>query len=363
MGRSKETQIRIINNTRQEIVNTHVYGVDNYDWDGNSRPDHNLQGLRISQGGGTVQRRLEVNYHARNCPFNITFSYSDGTVDEFRINQKHAIGWCDLNFQSIRKSHDTWFWRDGDKTLVVQFHNTEQQVQTQLQNDRAEERNKEGNAAINQKRYEAAMKKFDEAASLTNQSSTRSNIQHNKSRACNEFGKECLQKAWDAEADDTQDKSQEAQSKFDQARSLFQQARNLYNSTEYQKNFNLVNLKIEGNRLFNAANELEKEAFKLFDKEKSDNSAAQNKYREALVKYEQAVKKFEEGSKIDGKFGDSLKIARELVQDVNKAIDNINQAELNTNIGQVKIDDEKQEKRENDEAVNTNLHEEVDVTN
>ena len=117
-------------------------------------------------------------------------------------------------------------------------------------------------------------------------------------------------------------------------------------------------MKIAGNRLFNDANDLEQEAFKLFE---SGNDLAQDKYKETLLKYKEAMKKFEQGAKIDqGSFDDSIKIAGEHISDVNKVIDNIDQAELSKNIGKVNVDDEKKEKNEVENVVNTNLFQQVD---
>ena len=204
-----ESHIQVINSTDKDIVNTIVDRCVNYDWVGNNRPDRNFQGFRISARGGSVSQRASLNKPASNCPFNMTLVFSDGSVDKFRIHQKYVIGCC-AEFSHSEKSHNITYDKSGN-TLVIKVTNTQQQ----LQNQKAEEKNREGEVTMRMKQYEAAMRIFDEALGLANQNSTINNIKTNKSKTSNEFGKECLQKAWDLEANAAEDKSQEAQRKFE----------------------------------------------------------------------------------------------------------------------------------------------------
>ncbi|KAJ3665568.1 hypothetical protein Zmor_001059 [Zophobas morio] len=351
-----DSNLTVINNTKQDIVSTSAYSCANFDWRGNNRPDRNFQGYKIKAKGGSITQSAVLRKQAKHCPFNMKLTFSDGTVDEFRIHQKHVVGCC-AGFNHMRRSHDIVYHTVNRNTLVITVKNTSQQ----LQNEKAEEKNKEGEALMKQKQHEAAMKKFDEALGLANQAATTNKVKKNKSQACNEFGKACLQQGCDLEADVKQDKSKEAQGKFDQAKRMFQQAISLSNVAEYQKNMNLVNLKIEGNRLFNEANDLEQAAFTLFKNGASDNSVAQNKYKEGLEKYKEAVKKFEAGAKIDpSKFDDSVTIANECVTEVAKVIDNIDQAELNNNVGKMNADEEKKEESKDDQVVDTSFIQQVD---
>ncbi|KAJ3665562.1 hypothetical protein Zmor_001053 [Zophobas morio] len=348
-----DSNIEIINNTYQDITNTRCYDTlfDTNNTNIQTRPYHTLQNLRISAIGGRIERHEDFDHFSSAVPFIIVLTFMDGSTDEFRLGAR-LLG--NPEFDHLRGSDHITCYRSGIEKITIKVENTAQQIE----NHRAEEKNKEGAAALKQKQFEVAMKKFDEGLKSANQTSTINVIKKNKSRACSELGKKLLQEAWDVESDDKNDRSQEAKSKFDQARSLFQAAQNLWASSEYQQNLKIVDLKIDGNRLFNEANELEKEAFKYFESGKDDNTSAKNKYKEALLKYKQAVQKFEEGAKLDNKFGESVNIANEFVQEVKKVVDDIETTELKSRINKVNIDEGKTDK--NEQVTDTMLQEQID---
>ncbi|RZC33859.1 TPR 11 domain containing protein, partial [Asbolus verrucosus] len=358
---SIHTRLRIVNNTNTDIINTSVSGIDNYDWDGGSRPDHNFNGVFI-RSKCSEERREEVNRNARHCPFTMTLNFRNGNVDTFRIHQKQAIGCCD-GFKHIRKSHDITYERIENNLLKITIENTEKQ----LQNEKAERLKKEGEAAMKQKQYEAATKKYDEALRLANESQTINSLKADKATACYEQGKSSLQEGWDLENDTTGDKSQEAEKQFSEAQSMFQQAENLRHTLEQEKSLKITNIKIDGNRLFNEANELEKEAFTLFQEAREskvfdDYTTSQNKYKEALNKYESAKEKFDEGMKMsDNKFEVCSEITDEHIKEVTKVIDAIDRVELNHNINQVNVEEEQKETELENPNINSNFEKQIDM--
>lgn len=93
MGNSIHTRLRINNHTSSDIVRTWITDVCDYDWDGVSRPDNNMQNRYIPISG-SIEEREEVNARASNCPFRMGAVFSDGREICFRIHQKHAIGCC-----------------------------------------------------------------------------------------------------------------------------------------------------------------------------------------------------------------------------------------------------------------------------
>ncbi|KAJ3665561.1 hypothetical protein Zmor_001052 [Zophobas morio] len=322
-----ESYLKVVNNTNQDIIDTSVSSCDNYDWDENCRPDRNFQHQNIPARGGSVSQRLEVKRNASHCPFNMVLTFADSTVDKFRIHQKHVFGCC-AGFNHMQRAHDITFSvsNENQPTLIIQIANTNQQVQ----NEEAEKKNREGEVALETKDYETAIKKFNEALNLNSQDSVSNKIKSNKSQAFNQWGEELLQKIGDLEADITDDKSQEIQDTLNEALKLFQNAEALSNSPKYQHNLTLVNLKIEGNRIFNEANEMEKEAFVIFDNGGGDIVAARNNYKDALVKFQEALKKFEDGLQLDrDKFEDCVNIARAHIEEVNQMIDDIERIGLN----------------------------------
>ena len=301
--------LQIINNSFTDVTKTSVFGVSDFHWAGNCRPDRTFQDVAIP-AKTSAERRFALKKQAPECPFTMTLTFRNGKIDTFYINQKYTVGGC-ANFKHSTQTHDLFYKRVNCK-LVITIENT----QNQIVNQRANERNQQGETALRQKKYDEAIQFFDKALGLAKEDSTISAVKKNKGNACNQLGKEVLQNAFDLEKEESEDKSEEAQSKFNQAKSLFQQAISLHNSSDYQKNLNVVNLKIDGNRLFNEGNQIDKEAYKLFDDDKGDNRRAQDKYEEALIKYEGAITKFEEGAKIDSRFNDSKTVVNTFTADV-----------------------------------------------
>ncbi|RZC32820.1 TPR 11 domain containing protein [Asbolus verrucosus] len=295
----------------------------------------------------------------------MTLTFQDGTVDAFRVHQKHAVKCC-IGFSHFTKCHDISVTKEGN-LLTVTIKNTKEQ----LNNEKAERLKKEGEAAMKQKQFEAAIKKYDEALSLANKSQTIDAIKSDKAAARNEQGRSSLQKGWDLENVTTEDKSQEAKNQFNKAQSMFEQAESLKHTSEQENNLKITKIKIEGNRLFNEANQLEMEAFKLFQEAKESKfldgyATSQNKYKEVLDKYKAAKEKFDEGLKMkETKFDVCSQIASEHIKEILKVINDINKVELKHNFNQVNVEVEEEENKDDldDVTINSNVHEQRDVIN
>ncbi|MHB1562382.1 MAG: hypothetical protein ACYC61_33495 [Isosphaeraceae bacterium] len=108
LGASQETYLAVVNKTKIP-VRLEISGVKNYEWDGNSRPDHNLQGVVLQPGHFTAQRE-EVNLYANTPSFDITIdsaatgewitrvrlecsSHSQWVAEETLFNSKFKNEW------------------------------------------------------------------------------------------------------------------------------------------------------------------------------------------------------------------------------------------------------------------------------
>lgn len=95
---SKESYLEIKNSTKQNF-SISVSEVDNYDWDGNSRPDHNFQGVTIQPETSNKQRE-ELNKYAKSAWFRMTLNFAGGQTATFRNDQYDAINGISPNPRS-----------------------------------------------------------------------------------------------------------------------------------------------------------------------------------------------------------------------------------------------------------------------
>jgi len=86
---SKHTTLCVVNFSGFDITNTKVTEVDNYDWDGDSRPDHNFKDAVIKFNNSCCERE-EINTHSKGCWYRLTFTFSNGQTLSFRNDQKDA---------------------------------------------------------------------------------------------------------------------------------------------------------------------------------------------------------------------------------------------------------------------------------
>lgn len=99
---SKQTTLSVVNLTGMDMTNIHISEVDNYDWDGSSRPDHNFQNVSIANNYSRCQRE-EINTYASSSPFRMTITFSDETQLSFRSNQQ----WATKKYNGFIKSTGT----------------------------------------------------------------------------------------------------------------------------------------------------------------------------------------------------------------------------------------------------------------
>jgi len=87
---SRKTGLRIENHTAA-TVSLHVDQIDNFDWDGESRPDRNINGKSIAPRGSILERE-EINYFAFSGSwYRLTFAFSDGRSFRQRFDQRRAL--------------------------------------------------------------------------------------------------------------------------------------------------------------------------------------------------------------------------------------------------------------------------------
>jgi 1-phosphatidylinositol phosphodiesterase len=87
---SYETHLTIANLTVNPVTIT-VSATDNYDWDGDSRPDHNFQNVTIAPYDSSAQRE-EVNAAAESAWYTMSFQFSNGEQISLRNDQYDARG-------------------------------------------------------------------------------------------------------------------------------------------------------------------------------------------------------------------------------------------------------------------------------
>lgn len=95
---SRKTGLKIGNSTPTKVSIT-VDQIENYDWDGVSRPDHNIHGRSIAPYESILERE-EINYSAKSGSwFRLTFKFEDGRSFQQRFNQREALNNYYLNKQ------------------------------------------------------------------------------------------------------------------------------------------------------------------------------------------------------------------------------------------------------------------------
>lgn len=124
---SKHTTLCIVNTTGMDITNINVYNIDNYDWDGDSRPDHNFQGKYISNNNSMCERE-ELNAYARSAWYNMTLTFSDGTNLSFRNNQHDAFTKYDRFYETTGSASEklTIYQTSGGDTNAMYIRTKEE---------------------------------------------------------------------------------------------------------------------------------------------------------------------------------------------------------------------------------------------
>ncbi|CAF1525794.1 unnamed protein product, partial [Adineta steineri] len=87
-GNSHETYLELENDSDKPLK-IEVSEVDNYDWDGDSRPDHTFNGVEIPPHD-KVKHRQEINAKSSKAMSTMKFSQDDEVVIDIRVDQWHA---------------------------------------------------------------------------------------------------------------------------------------------------------------------------------------------------------------------------------------------------------------------------------
>lgn len=87
-----------------DVTKMVVSDIDDHDWDGDSRPDHNIDGKSINQGK-EVNEREEINTMAlKGNMVTIEFLLSNGDSFAHRFNQGNAVATNGHNTYKIYSS-------------------------------------------------------------------------------------------------------------------------------------------------------------------------------------------------------------------------------------------------------------------
>lgn len=87
---SIHTRLIIRNLTAIDISKMIVNEIDDHDWDGDSRPDHNIHGKGIP-AYEMIDEREEINRFATSNMVTIEFQFSNGDSFKYRFDQRKAI--------------------------------------------------------------------------------------------------------------------------------------------------------------------------------------------------------------------------------------------------------------------------------
>lgn len=98
---SRHTTLCIVNTTGMDIEEIRVTEIDDFDWDGDSRPDINFQGVSIANNDSRCERE-ELNKLARSAWYRMTLRFSDGRDLTFRNDQWES-----------KTKYDRFFHADG----------------------------------------------------------------------------------------------------------------------------------------------------------------------------------------------------------------------------------------------------------
>lgn len=85
MGNSLETYLELTNDSDGSLV-IEVSEVDNYDWDGDSRPDHTFQNVEIP-AHESIKHRQEINAKSDSAMSTMRFFQEDQEIFAIRIDQ------------------------------------------------------------------------------------------------------------------------------------------------------------------------------------------------------------------------------------------------------------------------------------
>lgn len=86
---SKKTFLKICNETDLNM-SIRISDIDNFDWDGVSRPDNNFQNATIP-AGQSIKEREEINARSSSCPFRMHITFENNETVNFRNDQRDAL--------------------------------------------------------------------------------------------------------------------------------------------------------------------------------------------------------------------------------------------------------------------------------
>lgn len=95
---STETHLKVVNYTKNSMYIT-ISSVENSDWDGDSRPDHNFNDVTINAFSSRIQRE-ETNNAASSSMFNMHLTFSNGDQITLRIDQQDGKSNCQKLFST-----------------------------------------------------------------------------------------------------------------------------------------------------------------------------------------------------------------------------------------------------------------------
>lgn len=103
-GNSHETYLELMNDSNGPLV-IEVSEVDNHDWDGNSRPDHQFQGAVIPPRN-SIKHRQEINAKSSSAMSTMKFRQDGEPAFSLRIDQWAAL--ADKEHEQVFDLENGW---------------------------------------------------------------------------------------------------------------------------------------------------------------------------------------------------------------------------------------------------------------
>lgn len=250
--------------------------------------------------------------------------YFDDTTGQFLGNNRNdaAEKANELGEEMLKKGSFTaaaeWM-RKAYQTCAGGYKN-EEKFKNRVNFADAKVSNKEAEDFMNQGLYDRAEIKLNEAYDEcpSSEATALAKIRGNQVKLSNLQGVKLWNEAWLAEEND---QPETASAKFQAAKAKFAQAGN-------SRWVGIVDLKIEGNKLFNQGVELHEQANRL---------KQQQRYEDCLRVYQQCIAKFRQGlnSSNDQRFSDCIELVEESITKIREATDNIERHGLNVMFAQL----------------------------
>ena len=120
LGNSAESYLQIENQTDEKLT-IEVSDVDNYDWDGDSRPDHEGTGFQNASidPQQSIEKRQEMNAKSSTAMSTMKFFVDEEERFDFRVDQWKSYVEQDNNYELANGYNAHFVTNPKDKKLTI----------------------------------------------------------------------------------------------------------------------------------------------------------------------------------------------------------------------------------------------------